>query len=93
MNNDVIKNYQRDEEMMILIFAQWCINNNLDPLQLYGQAYPHQKENEALKNAIEATLSKEESDHIPTETLLTVLSMFGNEELAFVVSEMVMKKG
>ena len=26
IGQQVIKNYQRDEQMMILVFAQWCIN-------------------------------------------------------------------
>ena len=87
MKDRVIENYQRDEEMMILIFTQWCINHDLNPQEIYGRAYPGQKENEALLKAIDATVSKEESDHIPDETVLTALSMFGNEELGFVVSE------
>ncbi|RXJ04642.1 hypothetical protein DS745_02740 [Anaerobacillus alkaliphilus] len=91
LENEVIENYQRDEKMMILIFAQWCINHNLDPKQVYEQAYPNQKNNTALNDAIEHTVTKEESDYIATDTLLAVLSMFGNEELAFVISEM--KKG
>ncbi|MFN7250300.1 MAG: hypothetical protein ACK4M9_05840 [Anaerobacillus sp.] len=88
MKNDVVENYQRDEEMMILIFAQWCINHDLNPVEIYERAYPQQKANDALKNAMENTVPKEESNYIPTETLLAVLSMFGNEELAFICSEM-----
>jgi hypothetical protein len=88
MNNDVIKNYQRDEEMMILIFAQWCINHDLNPVEIYERAYPQQKANDSLINAIENTVPKEDSDYISTETLLAVLSMFGNEELAFICSEL-----
>jgi hypothetical protein len=91
LNTDVIEKYQRDEEMMILIFAQWCINNNVNPIEIYEKAYPLQKGNEPLLKAIETTVSKEESDDIPTETLLAVLSMFGNEELAFIVSEVTRK--
>ncbi|OIJ12834.1 hypothetical protein BKP35_09690 [Anaerobacillus arseniciselenatis] len=92
MKDRVIENYQRDEEMMILIFAQWCVNHDLNPVDIYERAYPSQKNNEALKKAIDLTVSKEEADHIPNETLLAALSMFGNEELAFVVSE-IKKKG
>jgi len=47
--------------------------------------------NEALQKAIEATVSKEESDYIADETVIDVLSMFGNEELAFIVSELIRK--
>lgn len=94
MTNDkqVIENYQRDEEMMILIFAQWCVNHDLNPSEIYQRAYPQQKANDSLKKAITATVSKQESDYIPDETLIAVLSMFGNEELAFIVSELIMKK-
>jgi len=91
MTNQVIENYQRDEEVMILIFAQWCINHNLNPVETYVRAYPQQKMNEALQKAIEATVSKEESDYIADETVIDVLSMFGNEELAFIVSELIRK--
>lgn len=24
--------YERDENMMILVFAQWCVNHDLDPI-------------------------------------------------------------
>ena len=92
MKDRVIENYQRDEEMMILIFAQWCVNHDLKPVDIYERAYPGQKDNEALKKAIDLTVSKEESDHIPNETLLAALSMFGNEELAFVVSEILQSR-
>ncbi len=44
----MIENYQNDEKMMILIFAQWCINHDLDPKEMYKRAYPAQGENHAL---------------------------------------------
>ncbi|MDZ5472271.1 hypothetical protein SM124_10980 [Bacillus sp. 31A1R] len=74
--------------MMILVFAQWCVNNNLDPVKLYTEAYPNQVSNPALlKTMEELTVDKEEAGEIPTSTVLNVLSLFGNEDLAFVVSE------
>nr|WP_239589318.1 hypothetical protein [Metabacillus crassostreae] len=73
--------------MMILIFAQWCVNHSLDPYEIYVKAYPNQQQNPALKQAIDLTVSKEEAGEIPDQTLLNVLSLFGNEDLAFVVSE------
>ncbi|WP_220127308.1 hypothetical protein [Halobacillus locisalis] len=73
--------------MMILLFAQWCINHDLDPVDIYQQAYPYQAKNTELIDALELTVSKKESDHIDSETLLDVLSMYGNDDLAFVVSE------
>jgi hypothetical protein len=83
----ILQSYQRDEKMMILIFAQWCINHDLDPVELYLRAYPDQQTNHALKEAIDITVPKEEAGEISYETLLGVLSLFGNEDLAFVVTE------
>lgn len=87
MEEQIIKNYQQDEQMMILVFAQWCVNHDLDPVELYKRAYPHQAANPALAQATELTVPKDEAGDIPDETLLGVLSMFGNDDLAFVVSE------
>ncbi|WP_417899915.1 hypothetical protein ABN702_06445 [Bacillus haimaensis] len=83
----IVENYQKEENMMILVFAQWCINHDLDPLALYTKAYPNQGNNPALLQALELTVSKEEAGEISNETLLGVLSLFGNDDLAFVVSE------
>jgi hypothetical protein len=87
----IIRNYQRDEQMMILVFAQWCINRDLDPAELYIRAYPDQSANHELKQAIELTVPKEEAGDISNETLLGVLSLFGNDDLAFVVTEEISK--
>ncbi|MCR8631296.1 hypothetical protein [Paenibacillus radicis (ex Xue et al. 2023)] len=89
---EVIRNYQRDEEMMILVFAQWCVNHDIDPSELYLRAYPEQTIGEALQRAIDLTVPKDESGEVPDETLLGVLSLFGNEELAFVVTEEISKR-
>ncbi|MGA5688988.1 hypothetical protein [Cytobacillus pseudoceanisediminis] len=83
----IIQNYQGEEKMMILVFAQWCINHNLDPEEIYLKAYPDQSKNISLQEALELTVSKEEAGDVPDETLLGVLSMFGNDDLAFVVME------
>lgn len=83
----VIENYQNDERMMILIFAQWCVNNNLDAQELYNKAYPNQLNNTILDEVVEETVSKNEADEIPTVTVLQVLQLFGNDDLAFVVQE------
>ena len=85
----IIENYQKDEQMMILIFAQWCVNHDLDPSEVYFKAYPDQSANYALKQTIDLTVPKEESEHIPDQTLLNVLSLYGNEELAYVVTEVI----
>jgi hypothetical protein len=73
--------------MMILVFAQWCINQGLDPEELYRAAFPQQDSNERLLRVHKLTVSREEAGDIPLDTVLGVLSMFGNEDLAMVVSE------
>ncbi|WP_394219488.1 hypothetical protein [Halobacillus trueperi] len=89
---EVIRNYQKGEKMMILLFAQWCINHDLDPVAIYQEAYPYQDKNKELIDALELTVPKQESDHIDPETLLEVLSLYGNDDLAFVVSELISRK-
>lgn len=87
MEDQMIQAYQRDEGMMILVFAQWCVNHGLDARELYRQAYPEQGDNPLLAQMMENTVPKEEAEEIPDATLLGVLSLFGNDDLAFVVSE------
>ncbi|PYZ93472.1 hypothetical protein CR194_09890 [Salipaludibacillus keqinensis] len=87
IEEQIIQNYQKDEKMMILVFAQWCINHDLEPEELYLKAYPTQSGNQALKEALELTVSKEEAGEVPHDTVLGVLSLFGNDDLAFVVTE------
>ncbi|MFD1773061.1 hypothetical protein [Paenibacillus rhizophilus] len=83
----IVESYKRDEEMMILVFAQWCVNNGLDPEALYLQAYPQQQGNEQLARALALTVPAEESGFISDDTVLGVLSLYGNDDLAFVVTE------
>ncbi|GAC43613.1 hypothetical protein [Paenibacillus popilliae] len=87
IEEQIIHNYERDEQMMILVFAQWCVNHQLDPAALYQQAYPQQGPNPALQQAIGLTVPKEEAGDIPDDTVLGVLSLYGNDHLAFVVTE------
>lgn len=61
VEEQIIESYKREEEMMILVFAQWCVNNGLDPHALYLQAYPQQEGNEALRQALALTVSAEEA--------------------------------
>jgi hypothetical protein len=89
LEEQIIENYRKDEQMMILVFAQWCVNHDLDPQELYAKAYPNQEKNPLLLQAIELTVPKEEAGAIPDETLLNVLQLFGNDDLAFVVSEVI----
>lgn len=87
MEQKIIENYQKDEHMMILVFAQWCVNHDLNPVELYKKAYPHQENNTALDQMMDLTVDKEEAGEISNETLLGVLSLFGNDDLAIVVTE------
>ncbi|MBP1931056.1 hypothetical protein [Ammoniphilus resinae] len=92
LENTIIQNYQRDEGMMILVFAQWCVNHGLNPQEIYLKAYPTQGKNQLLSQMNELTVPKEEAGEIPDQTLLNVLSMFGNEDLAFVVSGIIAER-
>ncbi|MBT2755213.1 hypothetical protein AB1K84_06180 [Mesobacillus foraminis] len=91
LQEKIIQNYQGEEKMMVLVFAQWCINHDLDPEELYLRAYPNQAANPVLREAIELTVPKEEAGEVPDQTLLGVLSLFGNEDLAFVVTQEIHK--
>lgn len=88
----IIEQYKQDERAMVLIFAQWCVNEGLDPIKLYEQAYPNQARNGILLNALKKTVPKKEAVDISFETVVQALQMFGNDDLAFVVSEVYEKK-
>jgi len=92
LEEKIIQHYKGEEKMMILVFAQWCVNHDLDPEELYLRAYPSQSSNPALREAIELTVPKEEAGEIADQTLLGVLSLFGNDDLAFVVTEEIQKR-
>ncbi|ASK61297.1 hypothetical protein CFK37_03435 [Virgibacillus phasianinus] len=92
MEEKVIESYQNDEKVMILVYAQWCINNDIEPKDLYEQAYPKQMKNNALEEALELTVPKKESEEIPDSTVLNVLQLFGNDDLAFIVKEQIDKR-
>ncbi|WP_456275210.1 hypothetical protein [Bacillus sp. AK128] len=92
LEQSIIHNYQQDEKMMILVFAQWCVNHDLNPEALYVKAYPDQGSNPHLREAMELTVDKHEAGEISDHTLLGVLSLFGNEELAFIVTEEIKKR-
>lgn len=91
ISKKVIETFQADEKMMVLVFAQWCINNGLDPIAIYRKAYPSQAGNPILSEAMELTVPKEEAGPIENDTVLGVLSLFGNDDLAFAVSEEIEK--
>lgn len=92
LQDKIIENYRQEENMMILVFAQWCINNELDPEAVYLRAYPDQATNPALREALALTVPKTEAGEVADETLLGVLSLFGNDDLAFVVNEEMKKR-
>ena len=91
LEEKIIENYRGEEKMMILVFAQWCVNHDLNPEELYLRAYPNQSSNPALREAVELTVPKEEAGEVDNQTLLGVLSLFGNDDLAFVVTEEINK--
>ncbi|WNS82187.1 hypothetical protein RRU94_15675 [Domibacillus sp. DTU_2020_1001157_1_SI_ALB_TIR_016] len=84
MEEFIVQSYQKEENMMILVFAQWCINHDLDPEAVYLKAYPEQSRNQALKDALALT--------VPNETLLGVLSLFGNDDFALIVREEIARR-
>ncbi|MFS0727999.1 hypothetical protein [Paenibacillus sp. 1P07SE] len=78
----MIERYQDDEQMMIVIFAQWCVNRGLDPLQVYRDAYPEQGDNAALAAAVQQTVAPAQGDDISDDLLFSVLGLFGNDRLS-----------
>lgn len=92
MEEQIVESYKRDEEMMILVFAQWCVNNGLDPEALYLAAYPQQGDNIPLRRAIDLTVPEEEAGFISDDTVLGVLSLYSNDDLAYVVTEAIAQR-
>lgn len=86
IDEQIIQKYKEDETLMIRLFVQWCSNNELNPHTLYKKAYPYQIENAALQEVIESDDGFDDV-HIDNETMLDVLQLFGNEDLAFVVAD------
>ncbi len=89
VDEQVIENYQKDEKMMVLIFAQWCVNNDVDANELYKRAYPNQQANALLIDAYRQALEAGKSDEVTDITVFSVLEIFGNNELAFEVQSVV----
>lgn len=87
----IIERYQNEEEMMILLFAQFCINHNLNPETIYEEAYPAQGKNKFLQAAIDKTVAKEASEAIPIDLLQDALQAFGNDDLIFVLQNHLQK--
>ncbi|AXI07999.1 hypothetical protein CV093_03030 [Oceanobacillus sp. 143] len=89
----IVENYKNDEKMMILIFVQWCVNHDLDPVVLYEDAYPGQHKNNVLLETIEQAVPKNEAEEVSDQTVLNVLQLFGNDDLAFTVQAEIEKRG
>lgn len=83
----IIQKSKENEEMMILIYAQWCLNNNIEPQTLYKQAYPEQTIPTLLDDVMESTVPKNESEEITGELVIQLLQVYGNDDLAFAVQE------
>ena len=90
IDEQVIAKYQQDEQMMIQLFVQWCINYELNPTELYARAYLEQGENPSLQKVVKE-ISDYDKMEIDNETMLDVLQLFGNFDLAFVLSEEIEK--
>ncbi|MBY0224006.1 hypothetical protein ABZ756_12835 [Mammaliicoccus sciuri] len=86
INEQIIQKYKEDETLMIRLFVQWCANHELDPQMLYRNAYPNQPDNAALLSVMEEDDGLDELQ-IDNETMLDVLQLFGNEDLAFAVAD------
>lgn len=91
-DRQIIENYQENEKMMILVFAQWCINHDLNPEQLYEEAYPNQIQNKVLLEVLENTVPKNESEKIDDQMVIQALQLFGNDDLAFIVQKEIEKR-
>ncbi len=89
MDEQVIENYQKDERMMVLIFAQWCVNNQVDANELYKRAYPEQPNNALLVEAFKEATEAGKTDQVDDITVFSVLEIFGNSDLAFEVQAVV----
>lgn len=83
----IIKKYQQDENTMIHLFVHWCAARQLEPVALYQKAYPHQEKNPALLLAIEELATEPDGIEVGDSTMLEILQIFGNDDLAFVISE------
>ncbi|WP_391209114.1 hypothetical protein [Psychrobacillus sp. L4] len=89
MKDKIIQQYEEDENIMIRLFAHWCANHDINAATLYKNAYPHQHENGILLNIMKET--EKDNLQVDTETVIHVLQLFGNEDLAFEVSKAAVK--
>ncbi|MFB4159214.1 hypothetical protein ACE1TF_04960 [Geomicrobium sp. JSM 1781026] len=92
IEKQVVENFKQDENVMILVFSQWCTNHDLDPQALYKEAYPQQEIHPEHLQTFALAVPKEEAEPIANETVLGVLMMFGNTDLAAVVQQEIDKQ-
>lgn len=83
----IIEQYQEKERLMIVVYAQWCIDHDVDPVKIYGRAYPEQGKNDLLLEVLEEPLEKEEPSAIDIMMLFEILQSYGNEDLAIAIQE------
>lgn len=84
----IIQKYQDEERTMVHLFIEWCRNHDYDPHKIYHRAYPEQAKNPILTEILQE-LDDQKPIHIPNRTLLEILQMFGNDELAFVITDLI----
>ena len=86
IDEQVIQKYQQDEQLMIRLFVQWCANNEVGSPRVIQTCISkatrkcHHEENHRRSRS-------EDDIDIDNETMLDVLQLFGNEDLAFIVAD------
>src|SRR5699024_9317506 len=88
----IIQRSKENEEMMILIYAQWCINHDIVSHILYNKFYTDQTILSLLYDGMKSTVTNKESEEITEEMVIQLLKMYGNDDLAFAVQEKVDEK-
>lgn len=86
----IIQKYKEEEDLMIRLFIQWCHNHEVDPHQIYQIAYPEQQTNQRLQELL-LEAEEEQEFQIDDETMFDVLQIYGNDALAFVMSEVLQR--
>lgn len=88
----VIEQYQEKERLMVQVYVQWCVNHDVDPVEIYEKAYPQQEKNGILAEVVEEGMEIEDPSSIDIATLFEVLQLYGNEDLAIAIQEEVEKR-
>lgn len=88
----VIEQYQEKERLMVQVYVQWCVNHDVDPVEIYEKAYPSQEKNIVLAEVVEEGMEVEDPSSIDIMTLFEVLQLYGNEDLAIAIQEEVEKR-